>query len=154
MSFLLTFLFTVLFYVSPVHAGLFDFDTIATGDKVEIKGGADGRVFAAGWEVTTDNGDYEEGLILVGANITLAPKAKGPVYIFGQSINIDGTFEKSIAVAGQEIELHKTAKLKDSYWFSGQQVWLKGGIPADGKILAKRVVLDGHVYPVKAKKSI
>lgn len=129
------------------HAGLFDVETLATGDTIDIEGGAEGRVFAAGWKVNVDDGVYENTLLLTGANIDINAHAEGAVYIFGQNISIDGQYVGPVAAAGQEIRIEPSAVIQNDLWLSGQVVWLKGEIPADGKVLGNRVVIDGKIMP-------
>jgi len=136
------------------HAGFFDLDTVATGDTIHIDGGAKGRVFAVGWKIFVDKGDYNQALFLTGANVEIQPKAHAPVYIFGQNINIDGTFAGALAAAGQDIKLAKTTKVSSNLWLSGQVVWLSGEIPAGGKVLANRVIIDGHITHGSSGKAL
>lgn len=134
-------------FLAPLqaHAGFFEVDTVATGDTIHIAGGAKGRVFAAGWKIFVDNGTYDQALVLAGATVDIQPNAHAPVYIFGQNITIDGTFAEALAAAGQEIKLAKTTNIEGDLWLSGQVVWLSGEIPAEGKVLGSRVVIDGHI---------
>lgn len=144
------FLLTIMLLLTPAyaHAGLLNVETVATGDTVNVEGGAEGRVFAAGWKINVDDNVYKNTMLLTGANIDVDAKAEGAVYIFGQNISVDGTYVGPVAAAGQEIRIEPSAIIEDDLWLSGQVVWLKGTIPADGKVLGNRVIIDGNIMPV------
>ena len=142
---LLTFMLLAPF---TAHAGLIDIQEVATGDNVEITGGATGRIFAAGWKINIGEGDYTHTMLLTGANVNVDANASGPVYIFGQNISIDGTYTGPVAAAGQDIRLEPSSSVEDDLWLSGQTVWLKGKLPASGKVLGNRVIIDGNILPV------
>lgn len=128
-------------------------ERVATGDNVSITDGAEGRVVAAGWRVDVEQGVYKKDILSVGANITLNPEqALAPVYAFGQKINLNGHFKKALAVAGQEINLAPGAISEGEVWLSGNRVWIKGDMRANGKILAQRVIIEGRVLPVKGER--
>lgn len=147
-------LLTLALLFTPVyaHAGLLNVETVATGDNVDVTGGAEGRVFAAGWKINVDDAVYKNTLLLTGANIDINANAEGAVYIFGQNISVDGKYVGPVAAAGQEIRIEPSAIIEDDLWLSGQVVWLKGTLPANGKVLGNRVVIDGNIMPVGEDK--
>ena len=145
-------LFTLLCVLpQSLFASIFPED-IYTGDVVEVKNGAKGQVFATGWEVSVAGGTYPSALILLASDVVLKPQiAQGAVYAFGQRVHLSGNYLKPVAVAGQEIVLSTNSALSEGYWLSGRRVTLEGVLPASGKILAQRVVINGRLSMVQGQ---
>ena len=147
-----TFFLSALFVLATPVVYAQPLERMATGDEVVIENGAKGRIFGAGWRVSIQKGVFNNDILAVGAEVVIHPEiANKKVFAFGQNVLLDGVFKGAVAVAGQNIIFAENAIAHGQVWLSGRHVVLKGQLPANGKILAQRVTIEGNIKALDGK---
>ena len=125
-------------YAWPEH-------TIATGEDVHVTENPAGDVLAGGWNVQFDAEDFPHDIFGLAADVNVRGNVKAGAWLFAQNAEVSGKVNGGIAAAGQTVTIARGAVVKKTVWLAGQKVVIHGIIPAQGRILANRVVLDGHI---------
>ena len=148
----LSFLLMLVCGVCATPACAFEFPqpTVLSGDEVTLTTPTDGPVLAGGWKVSLRKGPFTKDVYALAADVALGGHAQQNANLIGQNITVTGTVGGNLGAAGQQVLLEPKAVVQGSVWLAGQKVWIQGTIPAAGRILAHRVVLEGTVKAAPA----